>query len=165
MRPVLIAFRFSLLLAAAPLLTGFLLAGLWLWAVLPLALTATWWLLEPRRWTWLPSAELLAYLASAAAGLLLDLPAVLPLLTTVAALAAWDLQRFLQRLAPHPPDAHTARLQFLHLHRLLAVNALGLLLAALTLGLQFRLNLWLAILAGLTTILALGRLMGTLKLK
>jgi hypothetical protein len=116
------------------------------------------------------SVGLVFFVGTAAGGIWQGLQAGWMLLGVVAALAAWDLHHFGQRLksvgwddAPaewrrvgHDPERR-------HFRRLLIVNGLGMLLATVAFGTKIRFNLGIAFLLGLLAIVGLSRVVGFLR--
>jgi hypothetical protein len=153
----------SLVVAAGALGGGYWLGGLWPWGLALLALGALWRFDQVRGWGRLAAPGLMIFVMAAAVGLLYEVPSGLMLLATVASLAAWDLDRFSQRLKSKPVDAGTAHLERLHLKRLLIVCLLGLLLAGSALLIRFRLSFGLAVLIALLVVISLTRVTGSLR--
>ncbi len=115
------------------------------------------WLLGQRyRWGWIASLGLVAFTGSAAAGIIAGVGAGWMLGGLVAALSAWDLDRFAQRLADAGKMDGGHELERRHLRRLLAVVVLGLTLAGLPLIATVQLSLGWALLLGLFALLGLS---------
>lgn len=85
------------------------------------------------------------------------------LLSTVAALAAWDLDDFAQRLQDVGDDEDARTLEHHHVRRLAAVSGIGLLLGALALTLRFDLRFGVVFALGLIAVFGLSRLMKFLR--
>jgi hypothetical protein len=156
-------------LAALTLGLGYGLGGYWAGIAVVAALLLLW-LAGRRRGSWAATVGLVAFSGAAAAGVLLGLAAGWMLAGLVAALSAWDLEHFGRRL--HSVDwedgnrAHAALRRDLerdHLWRLLVVAGLGLLLAALALGVRVRLTFLAAVLLGLLAALGLSRAVAFLR--
>ena len=99
----------------------------------------------------------------AAIGLWLDLTTGWMLLALVAALTAWDLDHLGRRLQSAGSEEQSRSLERRHLQRLLAVDAVGLLLAILALEIEFRLRLTVALLLGLLAVVGLSQVVGLLR--
>jgi hypothetical protein len=154
----------SIGLATGALALGYGLGGLWTWMPLIVALAFLWPVGQWRGWGWSSSLGLVFSATLAAVGLLLGLAAGWMLLGLVAALAAWDMDGFRQRLrSVERVDAPAQRdLERRHIQRLLAVAGLGLLLAAVVLGIRLELKFGAVLLLGLLAILGLSQAIGFL---
>ena len=142
---------------------GYALGGLWIWSPLIIAGGGLWWLGQRRRWGWTASVGLVFFTGAAAGGLWLDLAAGWALFGVVAALAAWDLDHFMQRLRDVGQVERARQFERRHLQRLFIVDGLGLFLATVALGVKIRLGFGAAFLLGLLAVLGLGRLIGFLR--
>ena len=80
-----------------------------------------------------------------------------------AALAAWDLDYFAQRLRSVEYTTRAHDLERRHLRRLLVVEGLGLLLGAVALGVKVRFSFATACLLGLVAVLGLSQAVGFLR--
>ncbi len=101
------------------------------------------WLIGLRQgWMWTASLELLAFVSLSALGAWLGTPAIGTLFTVIIALAAWDLQRFAERLRRTERVEAEARLIEAHLMRLSLICSLGLLLGGIALAWHVRLSFW-----------------------
>lgn len=85
------------------------------------------------------------------------------LISTVAALSAWDLAAFHQLLAAREHIANEEELTRTHLLRLVSVIILGLTLPLITFSLQFELQFWQAFLLGVILLLGLSQVFSQLK--
>jgi hypothetical protein len=150
-------------LAAGALALGYGLDGRLLEAGLCLALGSAWLLGWWRHWVWVATPGLVLCSAAATVGLLLDLAAAWPLLGLVAALVAWDLDAFLQRLAGAARVAGQGDLERHHLVRLLIVSGLGLGLGGLALELRIDLGFGLLLLLGLLVVIGFSQVVGFLR--
>lgn len=136
--------------------------GAWPVGLLAASLAGLWLVVRRRRPGSLTSPMLLAFILLAAAAA--DLPSArfwAPL-ALVAALAAWDLERFASRLAMAEPSAETRELEQRHLRRLAAVTGSGLLLGWAGQAIHLKLDLALILLLGFLAILGLNRLVRSL---
>lgn len=104
----------------------------------------------------------LGFLTLGALGTLLDLREAM-LLGTVAALAAWDLDRFARRLRDVERVEDLEGLWSLHLRRLLPTLGMGLLLGGIALEGRIPLGLWGAILLGILGVLGIAQLLEGLR--
>jgi len=91
-----------------------------------------------RGWGWMGSLGLICFVGTAAGGLWLGLAVGWMFLGAFAALVAWDLHDFVQRLRSvgwvETQAARHRELEQRHLRRLLIVQVLGALLAVIALG-------------------------------
>ena len=151
----------SIALATAVLALGYGLGGLGAGVPLVVALGILWLIGQAGRRGWASSLGLALYTCVAAGGLLLatHLAAGWMLIGLTGALTAWDLDGFLHRLrSVKRMDAAARRdLEYRHLRRLLVVDGLGLLLAAVALGIRLELKLGVVLLVGLLAALGLSR--------
>jgi len=154
----------SIGLATAVLALGYGLGGLGAGVPLVVALGILWLIGQSGGRGWASSLGLGLYAGVAAIGLLLDLAAGWMLLGLAGALTAWDLDGFLHRLrSVKRMDAPIRRdLEYRHLRRLLVVDGLGLLLAAVALGIRLKLAFGTVLLVVLLAILGLSRAIGFL---
>jgi hypothetical protein len=153
----------SIVLGATALALGFGLAGDWLGVAVVVALGLLWLIGQWRGPAWTSSVGLVGFVLLAAAGLLLGLGPGWMLLGLVAALTAWDLDGFLRRLDSVEWVERRSEVERRHLLRLLLVDALGLALAALALGVRLDLSFGYLILLGLVAAWGLGRAVGFLR--
>lgn len=153
----------SIGLAAGTLALGYGLAGILLGALAAVILGGLWLVGQWRQLAWVASLGLVIAAGMAAAGLLLGVGAGWSLVAVVAALSAWDLDAFARRLNRAAKVEGQADLERQHLLRLLAVDGLGLVLAAVALGVRFRFGFGLALLLGILAILGLSQAIGLLR--
>jgi hypothetical protein len=113
-----------------------------------------------RRLVLASSIGLVLFAGLAVAGLLLEVAAGWMLAGLVAALGAWDLDGFFARVERVAWVEGRRDLERRHLWRLLVVDVLGLLLAAVALGLKLEFGFGVAVLLGLLVILGLSRAIG-----
>lgn len=154
-----ILFYAGVVIAAGSLAAGYSLGGLWLWAGLWLTF-ALLWLIEQRP-NGLPGTGTLAlivYVSAAAAGYLSGFQPALMLSGVVAALSAWDLDRFRRRLADVKLAGDRQLMERRHLVKLAAVAGLGTLLPGL--GFLVRVQFSFGVIAALTLLIvfALSRI-------
>jgi hypothetical protein len=150
-------------LATAALLLGYIDVGAWTWLLLSVALGGLWLLGLWCRWGWVSAAGLALYAAVAAFGLWLGAGSGWLLLAVGLALAAWDLDGFVRSLRPKQWIGDLAGLERRHLLRLLAVEGVGLLLAATALGLTLDLGFGLVLLLGLLAVAGLSRALALIR--
>lgn len=147
----------SIGLAALSLAAGYLLDGLPIVLLPLLALAASWLVGRQLGWRWVDDAGLVACAAAAAVGMWLGLAAGWMVAGLVAALSAWDLAAFARWLEGVQPADKIPALIRRHLGRLLVVDAVGVLLAVVALGVRLRLGLAVMLLLGLAVILGVSR--------
>ena len=155
--------RASAGLSVFVLALAFALSGLWAGVAAVLAGGALWLLGHLRALRWTSSVALIVLAAAAAAEVLLAEGGGWSLLGLVAALVAWDLEQFAQRMRAAGRVDDATGLERRHIQRLLAVAAIGGLLGAIGLGLQVRLTFeWALVLAALV-MLGLGPIVGYMR--
>ncbi len=144
-------------LATAALALGYGLGRAWIGLAPLLIVGSTWSVGRWRGWGWVASPALTTFVAMATIGLWIGLGGGWMLVGVVAALSAWDLEHFAQRLQclGRVEGAHT--LERAHLWRLLTVDGLGLALGAVALGLRIRLGFAAAFILGLLAVWGLSR--------
>jgi hypothetical protein len=153
----------STVAATSTLALGYGLAGLWPATLLLLVLGSFWLLGQQRGWGWVASVALVFFVGAAAVGFWLDLGAGWMLLGVVAALSAWDLDRFAQRRRGAERVEKARELERRHLQRLLIVDSLGLLLATAGLQVRVRVGFGGAFSLTLLAVLGLSRVIGFLR--
>lgn len=136
---------------------GYALSSLWVGALIITAWGLLWLVGQRRGWDWTPALGLIFLMGMAAFGLWLDLSAALMLFGAVAALAAWDLDHFSQRLRRAERVEGQPQLERAHLWRLLIVSGSGLLLGGASLSLRVEFAFGWAFLLGLLAVVGLGR--------
>ncbi len=150
-------------LAAASLAMGYGLNELWGGAVTVGVVGAFWVVGQWRRWGWVASVALVLLIGAAAVGLWLGAGGGWMLVGVVAALVAWDLDRFAWRMRAAGRVEDADALERCHLQRLLTVSGAGLLLGAAALSLRVRLGFAVAFLLALLAVLGLSRVVGFLR--
>jgi hypothetical protein len=153
----------NIVLATTSLALGYGSSGLWVW-VLPVVVLGGIWLFGLRRhWDWISFVGFAFLTGGAAAGVLQNAGVGWMLFGMGTALAAWDLDGFVRRLQSTQQVEGRGDLERRHLLRLLAVELLGLLLAAAALGVALRLSFGVVLLLGVLAILGLSRVIGFLR--
>jgi hypothetical protein len=139
---------------AIALATLTLVASLYAWSVeaegqsatvviwISIALGGLWLVSLQQGWGWTASLELLAFVSLSALSAWLGASAVGTLFAVVAALIAWDLQRFIRRLQRARRVEAEAPLVETHLRRLAIIGGLGLLLGGIALIWHVQLSFW-----------------------
>ncbi|HWQ12367.1 MAG TPA: hypothetical protein VNL77_06180 [Roseiflexaceae bacterium] len=146
-------------IAAAP----YALAGRWVGAFVCLVVGIGWLGGARRGLGWPAAAGFLLLVGAAALGALSGLPPGWGLAGVVAALAAWDLSGFQQRLAAAGRVVDEPALWRAHLRLLAAVAGLGLALGTAALLVRTELSFGWALLLGLIAAIALARAVASLK--
>jgi hypothetical protein len=144
-------------LATLLLALDYALGGHWIGVVASVALGCLWLAGLWRGWNETDSLGIVGFTSLAAVGVWLALAIPVLLASLVAALAAWDLDRFAQRLQRAGHASPTAALARAHLRRLLAVAGIGLLLSAVSFGIQLPIGFGWALLLGALAILGVSR--------
>jgi hypothetical protein len=145
--------------AVAPALAFWLVGQAGIGAFL-LAVGALWGLARARRAGGLESVLLFLLVAGGALSIYLGAPAWLALVGCAAALGAWDLDAFLQRLAAAEHVDYDSGLGRAHLRRLLLVEAAGLAAGLASLTVQLRLPFWWEALLVLLLVAGISGLIG-----
>ena len=161
--------RASAGLSVFVLALGFALSGLWVGMAAVLAVGALWLLGHLRaRATPAPCPGPLlrpwsCWRSAAAVAVLLAVGGGWPVLGLVAALVAWDLDQFAQRMRAAGRVDDAPGLERRHIRRLLVVAAIGSVLGAIGLGLRVRLSFGLALLLAALAMLGLSIIIGFLR--
>jgi hypothetical protein len=150
-------------LAAAVLTAGYGLSGLWDGAAVALVAGGFWLIGQWRRWGWAAPVALVLLIGAATVGLWLGVGGGWMLVGVVAALVAWNLDRFVWRLRAAGRVEEADTLERHYLRRLLIVGGVGLLLGAVALSLRIRLGFAVASLLALLAVLGLSRMVGFLR--
>jgi hypothetical protein len=153
----------GIVLAAAVLATGYGLNSLWGGVGVALVVGGFWLVGQWRRWGWVASVALVLWIGAAAVGLGMGVGGGWMLVGVVAALAAWDLDRFVWRMRAAGRVEDAGFLEQHHLQRLLTVSGAGLILGAVALSLRIRLGFAAAFLLAFLAVLGLSRVIGFLQ--
>jgi hypothetical protein len=143
--------------ATCALVAGYAMGGLWTWTLFILGLAALWLLGQRRGLKWVTSLELLLYIGLAAVGLWQQLTFSLMLLGIIAALAAWDIESFHQRMEGIERVDQREGLERKYLQRLLIVDGAGALLAVAAVSFTVSFSFGSALLLGLLAVVGLSR--------
>lgn len=150
----------STLLALLSLIVSFGLVSFWPGMVIAGGTGGLWLVAQWRGWRHLDSPLLAVGLGLAGLAVWQGASLWLPLMAVMASLATWDLTHFERHLAASSRVDELKSLHRRHLRRLAGVALLSLLLGGLALNLSIPLNLAGAMVLGLLTIVALGRVVG-----
>jgi hypothetical protein len=153
----------STVLAAAALAVGYGLEEAWGGVVVAGIVGGFWLFGQWRRWGRVASVALVLLTGAAAVGLWLGVVGGWALVGVVAALVAWDLDRFTWRMRTAGCVVDADALERHHLRRLLVVGGTGLLLGVVALSVRVRLGFAAAFLLGLLAVLGLSRAVGFLR--
>ena len=134
--------------------------ALWAGAGLSAAIGLLWLAGQWRGANWVADACLAGWVGLAAVGAWQGLAGGWMLLSVVAALAAWDLAHFAERLRGAGHVASRAELTRAHLTRLAIVAGIGFLLGGIALGVRLELTFGWALLVAALAIYSLSRLLG-----
>lgn len=142
---------------------GYALSSLWAGVVAVLAASGLWLLGHRRALTWTSSVFLVAQAAAAAVAMLHGVWGGWSVMGLAAALVAWDLDQFAQRLrvAGRVDDAPGQERR--HIQRVLIVAGVGGLLGILGLVVQVRLSFGLALFLAVLAMLGLGLIIGYMR--
>ena len=161
-------FNAHLLIAVAALAGGYALAGAWLGALIFLVLGGLWFAVQLRassgaRAVGVASLMLFLFLPGCAVGMWLGVPGWLALIAAVAALGAWDLDHFLQRLSSAARVELGSGLGRAHLLRLASVEGVGLLAGLAALMVRARLPFWWEVLLVILAVAGISRLISLVR--
>jgi len=160
---MLVRLRFiTTILAAATLIAGYILNNQWSWPLLLVALGVFWLMGQRYSWDRAGWITFAFYVIAAANGIQLKWGAVWAPLGMIAALAAWDLDCFIQRLTG-VGYAETRDMERHHVRRLLIVSGVGAALVAIALVLKTTLGFGVAYLLGLLALVGLSWTIGFLR--
>lgn len=162
MKPVTLLWAVFLTIAAGALALAYSRIGLLGLGLVGPFLSLAWFILQRR----LPSIQhiaLVLFTAGAAMGFPLGASPLAMLTAIIAALSAWDLAHFRERLAG--PAAVEPGLVWRHLTYLLVVDALGFLLGAAALQIRIDLSFLPAAAAAVLLFYALGRVFFRIKIE
>jgi hypothetical protein len=147
----------SIGLATLLLAIGYGLDGHWIGVAASVALGCLWLVGLWRGWHGTDALGLVGFVSLAAVGVWLMLAAPILLVSVVAALAAWDAQRFAQRLWEAEHVRGETELVRSHLQRLFWVCGSGCVLGEIALGVRVPLGFTWALLLGALAIVGLSR--------
>ena len=146
----------STLLATAALAHPYALRGYWTGTLIIVDTGILWLVGRYRRWRWMPSLALALFLGAAVIGMLWMPRSIWMMLGIVAAVSAWDLDHFAQRVRAAGRVEGARDLETRHLQRLLLVDSLGLGLGAVALRLRVTLDFPTALLLAFVAVLGLS---------
>jgi hypothetical protein len=143
--------------ATCALVIGYAIGGLWIWT-LPILCAAILWLLGERRGLkWVASVEFPLFVGFTVVGIWQELPFGLMLLGMIAALAAWDMDNFQQRMQDVKRVDQREDLERKYLQRFLVIEASGAILAFTAVSLTVTFSFGSALLLGLLAVVGLSR--------
>ncbi len=152
-----------LLLATAALAAGYAVIDHHVIALMFVLAGALWFAAQQRAAYGLGEIMLFIFGASGALGFLFVVPGWLIPVAVVAALGAWDLAHFLQRLGAVEQVAYDTGLGRAHLRRLAIVEGAALALSLLALVIQARVSTWWEILLALLAVIGVSRLVSYIR--
>jgi hypothetical protein len=147
----------SIGIATLLLALAYAMGGRWIGTATSVALGCLWLVGLWRGWTGMEALGLIGAVGIAALGVWFALSTPVLLAGVVAALVAWDLDRFVRRTRNAGHVAEAAALTRAHLQWLLVVAGLGLALGAVAAGIQVPLSFGWALLLGMVVILGMSR--------
>lgn len=162
-RMTLALYRVSVGLAVFSLALGYALSDLWAGVVAVLATGGLWLLGQLRTLSWTSSVCLVVQTVAAAVAVLNGVWGGWPVIGLVAALVAWDLDEFAQRLRAAGRVDDVPGQERRHIQRVLIVAGIGGLLAIVGLVLQVRLSFGLAHLLAALAMLGLSLVIGIMR--
>lgn len=163
MKSIRISWIAALSVSAGSLAAGYGLNDSWGWSLLFAGLAALFWLGRRTRLEYFYHLALAGLIIAAGTGILRQLLPLAMLVAVVAALVAWDLERFERALGRVEPDENTTLLLRRHLQWLGLASVGGLLLPALAIEVELRLSFWLALALTLVLAVSLSRVVVFLK--
>jgi hypothetical protein len=147
----------ALIVAATALAVGYVLGGAWPGALTASAVAGLWWLARRRRWgDWTADLGLVSLFGAAAFGAQMGMAGGWMLVSALAALGAWDLDRFARRLEGAGRVMDRRAMEERHLRRLALALGVGAVGGGAALALRVRLSLGVAILLGLLAVIGLS---------
>jgi hypothetical protein len=147
-----------LLIATAAPAAALLITHNGLVALILVFLAALWLASQARGISWPNGLFLFFFLSAGAAAFFTGGPNWMLVIGGVAALGAWDLYSFLQRLGSADRVAHEARLGGEHLRRLGLIEGIGLLLALAAITLRTNISFWWEALIVLVAIIVIAQM-------
>ena len=154
---------FSSLLAAGSLAAGYALAGQWPWAVVFTLLGLLGIVGQRRKWEMTSSILLFLFVVGDVNALSQGVAVPWLLISLVAALSAWDLDHFTRRLRKAEQIDKARVLERRHLRRLLIVDGLSLLVAAIALVLQVEISFGVALILGALAVMGISQVVAFLR--
>jgi hypothetical protein len=158
MKRVQLFFTIHLLIAVTALAIGYALGGRLAWAFGVVFVGGLWYTAQFRGAQGIETIIFFAFALAAAAGFWIGLPPIAMLLTMVAALGAWDLDHFSQRLRLVERVVMDNGLDNNHLRRLLLIELLGLMAGLAGLTSDLRLTFWNQVLLVILAVFGISRL-------
>ncbi len=143
--------------ATCALVTGYAIGGYWIWTLPILGLAVLGLLGQRRGLKWAASMELLLFVGLAVIGIRQALSFGLMLLGMIAALAAWDIDHFQQRMEDVVRVDQREDMERKYLRRLLIIETSGALLAFTAVSLTVTFSFGSALLLGLLAVVGLSR--------
>ena len=160
---IAIALGSSVVLATCGLMAAYAIGALWVPAGTILVLGILWIAGCKRDWPLLGSLMLGLSTLAAAVGAWLGLRPVFLVVGLAAALSAWDLDHYWRELRNADVVERRRTLSWHHLRRVLIVDGISLLCAAVALRVRIELSFAAALLLGLIALVGLSHAMGSLR--
>lgn len=152
----------SIGIATVPLVAAYVLTGLWIESLLVLAFGGLW-LYSVQQERAGASLFLIGFIGFAVWGVRMNFPAILMLISVIAALSAWDIQHFMARLKFAPKNADMPPLERRHLRRLLMVDAIGFVLAGAAMTITIKINFGVLLFLTALAVVSLSRFISFLR--
>lgn len=153
----------NFLIAALITSFAFLEKGLWVGIVITLIWLILWWISQSSASNFMPSIFFVGFILICLAGSFWGLRPSLPFLGVIAALNAWDSDRFYRRWKDVEDNQSMRNIERNHLVRILAVDGMAIILAAIGLSLKAQLNFGIILLCGFLAVISLSRLISLLR--
>jgi len=135
----------SIALAAVAMAAGFITASAWIGVIAALLVAGLWIIARARQQTWSTNAGLSAYVVLAMLAAWLHVHPIWMLISIGAITIAWDVDHFQQKRSQIGSVIRGHDLIRAHVQRLLLVEFVGLLLAALAMLVDVRIGFWIAV--------------------
>lgn len=139
------------------LVIGYAIGGLWIWTLPILGLAVLWLVGQRRGLKWVASVDFSLFVGFAVIGIWQELSFALMLLGMIAALAAWDMDYFQQRLEDVERVSQREVLERKYLQRLLIIEVSGAILTFTAVSLTVTFSFGSALLLGLLAVIGLSR--------
>jgi hypothetical protein len=146
-----------------PLIAGYIQLNLSAVAIGCFVIGSLWLLSLWRRWMWIASPGLFAFVIAAGIGIWIGLSPILMACSVLGSLLAWDLDDFSRRLRGAAPEDDLRRLEKMHLLRLAILGSISLSLNLVTLVIHFRIAFGWMFLLTLMAVLGIIQLVNRLR--
>lgn len=153
----------SIAMATLILLSAYVFHGIWIYALGVLAIGLYWAFAPVMKHQHAETIGFVGFMVSATGGLLFGFSSIWMLAGVVATLLAWDLENLYQRMMAAHKIESALQLFQQHLRRLLPVILVGSLLGVFALSVRIELGFWWLALLAFAGVIALSRIIGSLR--